>query len=117
MLIHEAFHNQTQVGVPCISLVLTLAVKEMLYLKIQTIIPHDPYICQYIYSNWKSFPNIQQNSSDNLLAVKRPNHPLQRKMYNCTIVENAQFIFLWRLQVKVVPSYPMDVALQLHFDV
>ena len=49
MLIHEAFHNQTHVGLSCVSLVLTLAVKEMLYLKIQTIIPHDPYICQFIY--------------------------------------------------------------------
>ena len=83
MLIHEAFHNQTHVGLSCVSLVLTLAVKEMLYLSIQTIIPHDPYICQYIYSNWKSFPNIQQNSSDNLLAVKRPNQPLREK---CTVV-------------------------------
>ena len=54
MLIHEAFHNQTHVGLSCVSLVLTLAVKEMLYLSIQTIIPHDPYICQFIYSNWKN---------------------------------------------------------------
>ena len=41
MLIHGAFHNQTHVGLSCVSLVLTLAVKEMLYLRIQTIIPHD----------------------------------------------------------------------------
>ena len=33
-------------------------------------------------------------------------------MYSCTIVKNAQFISLWHLQVKVVPSYPMGVALK-----
>ena len=33
MLIHEAFHNQTHVGLSGVSLVLSLAVKEMLYLE------------------------------------------------------------------------------------
>ena len=62
MLIHEAFHDQTHVELPCVSLVLTLAVKEMLCLKIQTIIPHDPYICQFIYNKLPK-SNIQQNSN------------------------------------------------------
>ena len=56
-------------------------------------------------------------TSDFSLAVKRPSQPLLEKMYSCTIVKNAQFIFLWHLQVKVVPSYPMGVALKWHFDV
>ena len=71
MLIHGAFHNQTHVGLSCVSLVLTLAVKEMLYLKIQTIIPHDPYICQFIYNKLPK-SNIQQNSNFRyFLAVNR----------------------------------------------
>ena len=93
MLIHEAFHNQTHVGLSCVSLVLTLAVKEMLYLSIQTIIPHDPYICQYIYSNWKSFPNIQKILQIIYLLLKYQTNHYEKnvQLYDCKKIRSSFF--------------------------